>query len=55
MVGCGEYSSVEFACEQIVKLSDLFKPNQEKAKYYNDKYKLFTEIYPRLKGLDKDL
>ncbi len=55
MVGCGEYSSVEFACEQIVKLSDLFKPNQEKAKYYNDKYKLFTEIYPRLKGLHKDL
>jgi len=55
MVGCGEFKSVESACEQIVTLSDLFKPNEEKATYYNKKYQLFTRIYPKLKGLHKDL
>lgn len=55
MVGCKEYANVQEACEKIVELSELFKPNSTKAIYYNEKYQKFTKIYPQIKSLYKDI
>lgn len=48
-VGCGEYPSVEAAAEKIVKIVDTIEP--ELVAKYEEKYQIFKQIYPTVKGL----
>ncbi len=54
MVGCNEYSNVEDACNDIVKLKSTFYPKFENFQLYDSKYKKFVKIYPRIKELYND-
>lgn len=46
-----EHKSLEEVCNEIIKYGNVFKPNQESVKYYDDKYKIFKQLYPALKNL----
>lgn len=50
-VGCGEYSSVEEAAKKLVKVVDTVKPDSELVNKYEERYKIFRQIYPGLKFL----
>lgn len=50
-VGCGEYDSVEEAAKKLVKVVDTVKPDSELVKKYEERYKIFRQIYPNLKFL----
>ena len=50
-VGCGEYSSVEEAAKKLVKVVDTVKPDSELVNKYEERYKIFRQIYPSLKFL----
>lgn len=50
-VGCGEYDSVEEAAKKLVKVVDTVKPDPELAAKYEERYKIFRQIYPKLKSL----
>ncbi len=54
-VGTGIYSSVPEACRKVVKTDKIQEPIKENIKPYDDFYKLYTEIYPALKGCYKKL
>lgn len=49
MVGAGIYSSVEEACEMIVKDDKIQDPVSANSKEYEKYYKLYKKIYPSLK------
>lgn len=49
MVACGEYASVEEACEKLVKVVDTVEPDPELVAKYEDKYQKFSMIYPAMK------
>lgn len=51
MVGCGEFSSVRQAAEAIVKVKEQILPNMERAQAYEEKYKIYGQLYPALKGV----
>ena len=53
MVGLDEFSSINNACKEIIKMSDVFYPSIEKAKLYDEKYQQYIKIYPQIKGLYK--
>ena len=53
MVAGGEYKSVEDAAEALVKKQLSVTPDSELIKAYNDKYNLYRQIYPLLKGIKK--
>ncbi len=55
MVGCGEYPSVEKACDDLVSISDTVLPDSELVALYDKKYKNFKKIYPALKAVFADL
>lgn len=47
-VGCGVYSSVEEACDRIIREESSTDPREEEAKQYNRYHQLFQEIYRSL-------
>ncbi len=49
MVGCGEFGSVNAACDSLVEISDTVYPDDELTALYDKKYKIFKQIYPSLK------
>ncbi len=51
MVGVGEYATVEEATDNIIKVTNSIKPQQEKVEKYNTKYEKFKNIYPAVKKL----
>lgn len=51
MVGCGEYSSLDEAIDSLVQIKDSILPNEKLTAYYDNKYKLFKQIYPALRGI----
>ena len=53
-VGAGIYESVEDACDKIVNGNDSDKvnPNKELAKVYEDVYKVYNSLYPRIKDIN---
>ena len=55
MVGLKVYPNVDEACNNIVKLSDVFYPVPENTKIYDIKYQQFIKIYPQMKVLYKEL
>ena len=48
-VGCGEYSSVENAANEIVKVIGTVEPDSVLVNKYEHKYNEFKKIYPALK------
>lgn len=48
-VACGEYKSVEEAAAKIVRVKETVKPKRELVEKYENRYRIFKEIYPALK------
>ncbi len=54
-VGCGAYSSVEEACDAIVRVVEVVEPCDELVSKYNEKYETFKKLYPTLKNIFLEL
>ncbi len=50
-VGTGEYNSIEEACNDFIKVTNLIKPRMDAVKEYDEKYARFSKIYPTVKDL----
>lgn len=50
-VGCGEYPSVEAACDKLVKIIDVVYPDGELVEKYESRYQKFKKIYPAVTAL----
>ncbi|WP_186429594.1 xylulokinase [Clostridium sp. BSD9I1] len=48
-VGCGLFKSVDEACEKLITVTDSLEPIAENVERYNKYYKLYNELYPKLK------
>jgi xylulokinase len=46
----GEYSSIEEAAEATVKVIETFEPDPKMVPRYEERYRLYREIYPLLSG-----
>ena len=51
MVGCGEYPSVDEACEKLIRTSQTVFPDSSRAEKYDEKYRIFRKLYPLLRSL----
>jgi len=49
-VGAGVYKDIVSACERLVKVEEVIKPNLEEHEHYTKLYKIYREIYEQLKG-----
>ncbi|MFH1742268.1 MAG: FGGY-family carbohydrate kinase [bacterium] len=47
----GVYSSTAEAVERLVKIDKSFEPVDNSVSYYNDRFALYMELYPKLKDL----
>lgn len=54
-VGCGEYASVEEAAERLVRTRLTVEPDPEIVALYDERYKVYRDIYPQLKGIFQKL
>ncbi len=50
-VACGEYASVEAAAKAIVKVRKTVVPREEQVKAYQNKYRVYRDLYPAIKGV----
>ena len=50
-VGCGEYASVEEACEKLVKVKTTVEPDAALVAKYEERYQEFKKLYPTVKAL----
>ncbi len=50
-VGVGMWSSVDAACEAVVRIADRVEPNAESVKTLARQYERFKQIYPALKPI----
>ncbi len=50
-VGCGEYDSVEQAANSMVEVTEVIRPEQELVTKYEERYQVFRQLYPALKGI----
>ena len=50
-VGCGYFSSATEAAEETVHLHRRFEPDPERVARYEERYSLYREVYPALKGI----
>ena len=56
MVGCGAYPTVGEAVDAVVGAPRVAAyPNEEEARRYRDRYRVYCELYPRLKDVFADL
>lgn len=53
-VGCGEFTDVEQAAGQLVKVVDTVKPEPELVSKYEEKYQRFRKYYPAVKELFRE-
>lgn len=51
MVGCGEYASVEAACEKCVSLRSAVLPDEKLVKPYEKGYNVYRSLYPAMKDV----
>lgn len=54
MVTCGEYESVQAACDQLVHVASTVKPDPVLVEKYEKRYQQFKRIYPACKSLFAD-
>lgn len=50
-VGCGQFTSVEEACDRLIKVIDTTEQDPNLVELYNQKYEVFRELYPTLKDM----
>ena len=50
-VGCGEYASVEEACDKLVKVKTTVEPDADLVAKYEERYQEFKKLYPTVKSL----
>lgn len=55
MVACGEYATVQDACNAIVSVASTVEPEPELAALYEKRYQQFRQIYPACKNLFAEL
>ncbi len=48
-VGCGEYKDVYAAVDKLVKTDKVYQPDSVTVAKYEEKYRKFTEMYPKIK------
>ena len=53
--GTGVYSSIEDACDAIIKVKSSAKPVEENVEKYNQYYSIYRSLYPALKDRFGDL
>lgn len=51
MVACGAYPTVAAACEKLVKVASVVRPEPELTALYEKRYQQFRQIYPACKEL----
>lgn len=51
MVACGEYASVQEACNEFVRVTSTVKPDPHLVAKYEKRYQQFKKIYPACKEL----
>jgi len=51
MVACGEYPTVQAACDALVSVAGVVEPEPELAAKYEARYQQFKKIYPAVKAL----
>ncbi|HZJ83522.1 MAG TPA: xylulokinase [Clostridia bacterium] len=54
-VGCGRYSTVEEVAKKVVKVKETVDPDPEIVELYEERYKVYKNIYPSVKGLFKEM
>lgn len=54
-VGCGAYNDVNTATQSIVKIIDSVDPKTEFVERYENKYRIFHNIYPTMKELFREI
>ncbi|SKA73516.1 xylulokinase [Clostridium sp. USBA 49] len=54
-VGCGLYSTVDEACEKLIKVTDSIDPILENVEKYNKYYDIYKKLYPSLKESFKEI
>lgn len=52
-VGCKAYDTVESACNDIIKVTEVKDPNKSNVEKYDLKYQKYRLLYPKLKELFK--
>lgn len=55
MVACGEYATVQDACNAMVSVASTVEPEPELAALYEKRYQQFCQIYPACKNLFAEL
>lgn len=53
MVACGAYNDVFEAAQKIVRVKETILPDAETAKKYDERYTVFTKLYPALKSVER--
>ena len=51
MVGCGQFSSVQAACDALIEVASTTEPNPVLTGRYEARYGQFRKIYPTMKAL----
>ncbi len=54
-VACGVFPNVRAACDAIVRIKDTTTPDEALVQKYEISYKKFTNLYPALKGIFKEM
>ncbi len=55
MVACGEYESVQAACDALTAVASTVKPEAALVEKYEARYRQFKKIYPAVKALFPEL
>ncbi|MCD7859738.1 MAG: xylulokinase [Firmicutes bacterium] len=55
MVGCGEFESVQAACDALVRVTGVTEPEPALAARYEARYRQFQKIYPACRQLFAEL
>ncbi len=54
-VACGVFPNVKTACDSIVRVKDTTTPDEALVQKYEISYKKFTNLYPALRGIFKEM
>lgn len=54
-VACGEYSSVQEACDRLISTTSEVTPDKDLTILYEKRYRTFRKLYPALKDIFPEL
>ena len=55
MIGDGLYEDVQTCAEKFVSVKSTVKPDEDLVNRYNDRYNKFSQIYPQMKNIFKNI